>query len=134
MKKIISMVLWAAALSVIAWSCDDKVRLLSAIQDGEQLGEGAVIQFTMSQNYPNPFNTRTRIEYQTAVSVHLRMKVYTDDWQEVRQLVDREHGPGVFVAQFDGKSSDNEVLSSGEYFYTLEGAGLTLVRKMKLVK
>lgn len=130
--------LWLLLLAIITlmtlFSCDDEVKLLSAIQDGEELEEGSSVPFLLFENFPNPFNPTTVIRYQVAVQMHLHLKVFTDDWQEVRTLVDREHVPGAFQVQFDGRDSEDEPIASGEYFYTLEGGGLTLVRKMKLLK
>ncbi len=126
--------LMAIALIIITLlSCGDKVNLLSVIKDAEELQEGARVPFLLFQNYPNPFNGTTRITYQVATNIHLRMKVFTDDWEQVKMLIDREYEPGFYSVIFDGLNSDNEPLPSGEYFYTLEGDGFTQVRKMKII-
>ncbi len=125
-------------LTIIAvmtqFSCNDEVTLMSAIQNGDELKEGSTVPFLLFQNYPNPFNQSTTITYQVAVQMHLQITVFTDDWQEVKILVDSKHQAGEFKVQFDGRNSENELIPSSEYFYTLNGNGFTLIRKMKLVK
>ena len=130
----LTRILLLITITIFSLSCDDKVKLLSAIEDGEELKEGSSVPFLLFQNYPNPFNPSTIITYQVAIQMHLRIRVFSDDWQEVKKLVDKNHAPGVYAVSFDALNSDGDRISSGEYFYTLEGGGLTLVRKMKLVK
>ncbi len=127
-------ILLLITMNVFFLSCDDEVKLLSAIEDGKELKEGANVPFLLFQNYPNPFNPETTIRYQVGVQMHLRMRVFSDDWQEVKKLVDKDHIPGEYAVSFDAMNSNGERIASGEYFYTLEGSGFTLVRKMKLVK
>ena len=120
-------------LSMTSLACDEST-ILSGVRDGEKLKEGSPIEFLLHQNYPNPFNPETRIQYETGIVIHLRMRVFTEDWQEVRTLVNKQHDPSVYAVSFDGRNSEGESLPSGEYIYTLEGNGLTLIRSMKLVK
>ncbi len=134
MKPILLLILVTLWLALTLLSCDDEVTALAAIQDRKQLAEGTRVDFLLLQNSPNPFNFSTSIEFQIAVTTHLTLKIYTDDWQEVRILIDDMFLPGVYEVVFDGKDADGKVLPSGEYFYTLSGNGLTQVRKMKLLK
>lgn len=130
-RRLISTLL---LVSICLLACSDKVNILSAIKNGEKLEEGTQVEFMLSQNYPNPFNPMTFIHYKVFTVVHLTMKVYTEDWQEVSTLLDREHEPGDYSTRFDSRNTNNEEIPSGEYFYTLEGNGLILIRRMKIVK
>lgn len=134
MKQFLLVMLAIMGLGLTLLSCDDEVTVLAAIQDGKQLAEGTRVDFLLLQNYPNPFNMSTIIEFQAAVAMHLTLRIYTDDWQEVRTLIDGTFLPGAYQVVFDGKNAEGEVLPGGEYFYTLSGNGLSLVRKMKLIK
>ena len=108
---------------------------MAAIQNGEEVEEGILSPFSMDQNYPNPFNPTTFIRIQIAQPIHLVMRVYSDDWQEVVTLIDKEFTQSsVYSVQFNAKDSNGKELPSGEYFYTLEGDGLMLIKKMKLMK
>jgi len=135
MKKLIYLLIITIIISsFVMISCNDDISYIAGIEDGEQLDEDASVPFILYQNYPNPFNPSTTINYIAVRPVKLTLKVYSEDWQEVRTLVDQTVGPDQYAVQFDGKNSDGETLPSGEYFYTLEGEGLTLVRTMKLLK
>jgi len=134
MSKFFLIVFLAVAMGLTFLSCGDKVTVMSVIKDGEELNENSNLPFLLNQNYPNPFNRLTSIQYQVIIQMHLRMRVYTDDWQLVKTLINTEHSVGSYIVHFNGWNSENKPLPSGEYFYTLEGNGITLVRKMKLIK
>ncbi|MBC8215346.1 MAG: hypothetical protein H8E64_02405 [Candidatus Marinimicrobia bacterium] len=123
-----------AALSLFP-SCESDTKILAGYQNGEELEEGDLIPFLLHQNFPNPFNPRTSIRFDVGKSLHLTMKVYTDDWQEVSKLVDDEFDENTFhTVIFQGINSDGEEVPSGSYFYTLEGGGVILIRKMTVLK
>lgn len=116
-------------------NCTDEGKIGAAIYDGEELKEGDPIPFRLHQNYPNPFNPSTVIRFDIAAEMHVSIKVYTEDWLEVETLIDKtlktgNFGIGVYSILFS-PSSD---LPSGEYYYTMEGMGYTIFRKMMLVK
>ena len=116
-------------------SCSDDVKIMAAIQNGEEVEEGILSPFSMDQNYPNPFNGTTSIGIWIAQPIRLVMRVYSDDWQEVVTLFDNDFTKsGVYYIQFNAKDSKGKELPSGEYFYTLQGDGLMLIKKMKLMK
>jgi hypothetical protein len=118
-----------AFLAFSSISCTDDDKIAAAIRDGEELNEGEHVPIMLAQNYPNPFNPTTMIGFSLSFPMHVRMTVYTEDWQEVTILVD-----GVLVTGFYQRSFDAGGLPSGEYYYTLEGSGITLVRRMRLIK
>ena len=134
MNKLSSLLFLVVGVGLLWLSCGDETTLISAIRDGEQLEEDTRLPFMLDQNYPNPFNSSTTIPFRTATLIHLTLKVYTDDWQEVGTLIDEVMLPGIHIVTFNAKNFEGKELPSGEYFYTLEGEGLTLVRKMKLIK
>jgi len=85
--------------------------------------------FALAQNYPNPFNPETTIEYSLAESGPVRLTVYDLSGREVMLLVDGSVGEGSHSVKVDASS-----LSSGIYFYRLEQKGLSLTKKMVLMK
>jgi len=133
MKNTLYLLLLFSTL--LLCSCDKDSIVLVGYEDGVKLEEGDNVPFLLDQNYPNPFNPNTTIYYQVGINTSLKLKVYSDDWQEVVTLVDKpNHDVGYYRVSFDGKNSKGEYIPSGEYFYTLEGDGFILLRKMKLLK
>ncbi len=86
--------------------------------------------FTLSQNYPNPFNPSTVIRFSLSESASVTLKVYNVIGQQVAVLVNGEfRNAGNHEVSFDASK-----LSNGVYIYRLETAGLTLTKKMTLLK
>lgn len=121
-------------LVIMTIACSDDVTVLSALKDGEELKDGEALEFTLQQNSPNPFNSTTDIRFAVTRKMSLVMSVYTEDWVRVSTLIDGVLSAGVHVVAFDAKNNDGKELPSGEYYYTLEGNGVTLTRKMLLIK
>jgi hypothetical protein len=140
MKRMIFL-LWLLSLGIANLSCGDEGEILVGIQDGEKLSEGALVPFILEQNYPNPFNPSTAIRFAIYQSMHVRLKVFTDDWQEVETLIDRVltipteiNGEPVVPPAFYSVEFRARDLASGEYYYTMEALGIIEIRKMKLIK
>ncbi|MGB6648634.1 MAG: T9SS type A sorting domain-containing protein [Bacteroidota bacterium] len=91
---------------------------------------GAPAEFALHQNYPNPFNPSTELTFSVASEGRAMVRIYNTLGQEVATLFDGETQPGtIYHLRFEGES-----LTSGSYFYTLESAGVTAVRRMLLLK
>ena len=116
-------------IAVCSCSCTDEDKVAAAIQGGEELNEGDPSPIALLQNYPNPFYSSTSIQYRLSDNMHVTLKVLTEDWQEVATLVDRVETRGYYVTEFHATD-----LPSGEYYYTLEGGGVTLIRRMAVLK
>ncbi len=92
--------------------------------------------FRLEQNYPNPFNPSTMIEYTIAgvrgqgsgASV-VRLTVYDVLGKEVATLVNGSQAPGTYSVQWNATG-----MPSGTYFYRLETATSSDVKKMVLAK
>ncbi len=110
------------------------------------------LKFELYQNYPNPFNPTTTISYviptviasgakqsiglstnSTDDAVQVSLKVYDILGNEVATLVNEKQTPGVYSVNFDASK-----LSSGVYFYQLEGisnfSNFKITKKMTLIK
>lgn len=129
MKRQIFIVMSILLVGLSSFSCTDKGKIFAGIQNGEGLDEGTPVPFLLDQNYPNPFSLRTIIPFQSAFDMRIRIKLLTDDWQDVRTVVNAMVSAGSHAVQFD--ASD---LPSGEYYYTMEAKGITQIRKMKIIK
>lgn len=84
---------------------------------------------TLTQNFPNPFNNSTTIEFTMPLAGHAKLSVLNVLGQTVATLHD-----GVATAGNHSIAFAQEDLSTGIYFYKLETAQSTLIRKMLLLK
>jgi hypothetical protein len=114
-------------LAIGGCSSDDEIA--AAIRGNEKLPDGTPVPFLLYQNEPNPFNPTTTIRFDVATAQHLRLRVYTEDWQETAVLVDEVKLPGIYQIAFNAVN-----LPSGVYYYTMEGSDITQIRAMRLVK
>jgi hypothetical protein len=86
-------------------------------------------KFNLEQNYPNPFNPTTNINYSITKAGQVSLKVYNVLGQEVATLVNQVQNAGHFVVNFDASK-----LASGIYMYTIQSNGVSLTKKMMLLK
>jgi len=85
--------------------------------------------FILSQNYPNPFNPLTNIEFSIPKAGFVKLTVFDITGKQVDKQINSQMNPGTYRVEF---SAGN--LSSGIYFYTLEGEGFRETKKMMLIK
>jgi hypothetical protein len=88
----------------------------------------------LAANYPNPFNPSTTIRFNVPSTQTLRLVVYNLLGQTVKELVNGQFNAGQYQFEWDGTNSTGQVVSSGVYFYSLEGTQERLVRKMLFKK
>jgi hypothetical protein len=90
--------------------------------------------FELKQNYPNPFNPQTVIPYYLSKQSRVSLKIYNICGQEVKILVDEVQTSGNKSVSWDGTNMDNRLVNSGFYIYKLTVDGVSLHRKMLLIK
>ncbi|MBO6651835.1 MAG: phosphodiester glycosidase family protein [Balneola sp.] len=83
----------------------------------------------LDQNYPNPFNPTTVISFRLAKSGLTTLKVYDMLGREVSTLLNENMTSGTHNIPFDGSN-----LASGIYIYQLSSKGVTITRRMTLIK
>ena len=81
------------------------------------------------QNYPNPFNPLTDIRLYVPQDMHVRLHVRDITGRQVAILLDENVPAGVTTVAFDGSA-----FHSGMYFYTLETAEGSVIKRMILLK
>ena len=90
-------------------------------------------------NYPNPFNPETWIPYHLATATDVQITIYDATGSIVRRL-DLGHQPAGYytdrsrAAYWDGRNATGERVASGVYFYQLETARVSLLRKLVILK
>ena len=90
--------------------------------------------FSLSQNFPNPFNNHTAIRYQLPFKSHVLIEIYSIQGRKVNTIIDEEKGAGTYSYTWDGVDQDQNVLSSGIYFYQIKVDDYIKVNKMILIK
>jgi hypothetical protein len=97
--------------------------------DVKEIAGEVPVDFVLAQNYPNPFNPSTVVRFSVPANGSVMLKVYNMLGQEVATLVDAEMAAGSYETEFNASR-----FSSGTYVYRLTGNGVTLTRKMMLLK
>lgn len=85
--------------------------------------------YYLGQNYPNPFNPVTNINFGVTKSGNAKLTVYDMLGRETATLVNEVLSAGSYSYTFEAST-----LNSGTYFYKLEAGGVTLTKKMLLIK
>ncbi len=101
----------------------------SNIATGVRPTTGIPTEYVLDQNYPDPFNPATTIIYELPANTFITLKVYDILGREVKTLVSERQTAGRHVITFDASR-----LSSGVYFYALTAGGMTITKKMVLLK
>ena len=86
-------------------------------------------EFALYQNYPNPFNPSTTVSYTLPERCFVRLKVYDDLGQVVETLFSGEQDAGNYRITVDAAK-----LASGVYLYRLDAGGVTITKKMMLLR
>jgi flagellar hook assembly protein FlgD len=62
------------------------------------------------------------------------VKIFNDQGQFVRELVNDQLGPGEFSVTWDGTDAHGAQVASGIYVYKIEAPNLRLSKKVTLLK
>jgi len=91
-------------------------------------------EFYLTQNYPNPFNPSTTISFSVPSEGHVQINVYDITGRLITTLVDRNMSEGYHHVVWDGKDISGLDVSAGLYIYNLQAEGVSMTRKMVLMK
>ena len=78
-------------------------------------GSNILKNYILEQNYPNPFNPSTVIKYTIPFESNVKLKIYNELGEEVKDLVSEIKSAGVYQLSFNAGG-----LSSGVYYYTIK--------------
>jgi len=90
--------------------------------------------FSLEQNYPNPFNPSTIISYQIPNQSRVQIRIFDALGREIRSLIDEEKSTGKYNIAWDGRDNYGNLVSSGNYFYTITAGDFVQTKKMILIK
>ena len=91
-------------------------------------------EYALSQNYPNPFNPSTTISFSVPVEGNVVLSIYDITGRLVSTLVDKNMSDGYHQVTWDSKDMTGSSVSAGLYIYSLQAEGVSLTRKMVLMK
>lgn len=91
--------------------------------------ENEINKFALMPNYPNPFNSSTVIKYNLPSTTFVRLTLYNNLGEEVKELVKKEQTAGIYEYKFN--SGD---LPSGVYFYSITTNNFMNTKKMILLR
>jgi hypothetical protein len=86
-------------------------------------------RFVLEQNYPNPFNPTTVINYEMPRNDFVTIGIYDMLGRPIETLLSQIEPAGSHSVMFN---ADN--MSSGVYFYRLIAGGVSLTKRMMLIK
>ncbi|MGD8781379.1 MAG: kelch repeat-containing protein [Ignavibacteria bacterium] len=86
------------------------------------------------QNYPNPFNPQTNIKFVLNEAVHVSLKIYSMNGEEIKTITDKVLQPGYYEYLWDGTDNKGRQVASGVYIYRLAGANYSQQKKMLLLR
>jgi hypothetical protein len=93
------------------------------------MNAATITEYALHQNYPNPFNPETNITFDIVEAGEVTLTVFNSTGQTVATLVNGAMTSGRHSVTFDAST-----LPSGLYFYRLNTANFTSVKKMVLMK
>ena len=88
----------------------------------------------ISQNYPNPFNPTTKFAYTIDKPGIASLKIYDVMGKLIYTVFDGYKAPGAYEEKWTVANKNNQLLSSGIYFYNLSSGGKSITKKMVLSK
>ncbi len=87
-----------------------------------------------ASNYPNPFNPSTNISFNIPIEGKVNVMVYNLKGQKVKDLVSEQLEAGQHQVVWNGLDNNKKAVSSGIYFYKVKSAGMSVTKKMILMK
>jgi hypothetical protein len=93
-----------------------------------------VTGFWLAQNRPNPFKQGTVINYQIPKSEIVNLRVYNIAGQTVKTLANSMQRPGAYSVTWDGRDEGGKRVSAGLYFYRLNVAGVSCVKRLVMIR
>ncbi len=104
-------------------------------QTGVDPGIGvAPLAFALAQNTPNPFVQGTRIGWTVPRDMEITLRIFNIEGRLVRELMNGPVTAGAGFVDWDGRDTRGARLSSGIYFYQLQGPQDTATRKSVLLR
>jgi hypothetical protein len=120
------------------WYDDFSIQPINVIISALETPQNSVTltpsDYKLGNNYPNPFNPETIIEYVVPAKGQVKILIYNMLGQKIRTLVNTFQSAGTYQVYWNGKNDAGSTLSSGVYFYQLQGENALITKKMTFIK
>ncbi len=120
--------------SIVECGVDDFQIIGYTVPEVTDVGEGVPARAMLMQNVPNPFNPKTDIRFALPQGQDVSLKVYDVKGRQIVTLQDGRMDAGYHTISWNGTDDTGRQMSSGVYFYVLQGEDLKLMEKMVLLK
>ncbi len=90
--------------------------------------------YQLDQNYPNPFNPTTTIPFNLQKAGQVQLIVYDILGNKVRTLVNGNMAAGLHTVTWNGLNNAGQAVASGMYIYKLVTNGISISKKMQLLR
>jgi len=91
-------------------------------------------KYYLYQNYPNPFNPETTILFSSPKAGRINISIYNIKGQKITTLVSENLRIGLHKVIWNGKDENDNLVSSGIYFYKIETDNFSEIKKCILLK
>jgi len=111
--------------------CVDYSAMSKSVHD--EMAESNLYNYNLFPNYPNPFNPETKINYSVPTSVHVSIKVYDTNGNEITTLINEQKDEGNYSIVLNlGKV--NNYITSGIYIVTMKAGSYLKSMKIDYLK
>lgn len=90
--------------------------------------------YQLHQNFPNPFNPTTTINFELPKTEFVRLTVFNNLGQKIKQLVLGKLPAGNQQVTWNGRNDNGQEVPAGIYYYQLQAGDYKAGKKMMLVK
>lgn len=107
------------------------------IDTNQMLSTNAIVssQSTLLLNcYPNPFNPSTTISYTFYKDSNIELNIYNIKGQLVKNVLCKYQKAGTHEIIWNGKNNQEQLVSSGIFFYQLKTDSESIAKKMMVIK
>lgn len=93
------------------------------------------LKYKLNNAYPNPFNPSTNLSFSLPQASKVRLTIFNSVGEVINKLVDgKMFAEGTYTYKWNGTNQENQKVSSGIYFYTLDSEDYRKTKKMILMK
>lgn len=89
---------------------------------------------TLYQNFPNPFNPSTTISFFIPDRASINLDIFDVKGRRVKTLIDEIKPAGRYNAEWNGRNSRGNPVSSGVYYYRLTAGKNIITKKLVLMR
>lgn len=107
---------------------------LTHIEATEQQLKMNIKTFVLHQNYPNPFNRSTTIKYELPAPGWIHIQILNVKGQLIRNLESRYRHSGVHRIVWNGENDNQQLVTTGLYFYKVKFNDSFQMKKLLFVE